>query len=354
MLPLPVTAALSAPRVTPEMAVPCSEPFDSDLWHFSVDWDGSRALLFSDGRGHVTLQDERLRDISEIFPELTASSAGGGHRSLVLDGTLVILGRDGRPELTPLVTRLRAARGANTPRDPFARLAVFLASDLLYLDGEPVMRWPLERRLGTLSEVVPGDGRIQVPENVAGLGCGLAAASAECGLSALLARRRDSPYCPGVAAPHRLRVPLEDRANAIVVGLARRRGEPTSTLLLLAEQSRGKLVFAGAAPASRDGWGRTGVDESVPSGPSGVIQSMPARLLSEITGIRWVASDLVATVRHRGRTEAGTLVNPTVLVLRDDIDPLWCVRRDPVAPPAAVHVGSGFRPTVIVNLPLAD
>jgi hypothetical protein len=64
-------------------------------------------------------------------------------------------------------------------------------------------------------------------------------------------------------------------------------------------------------------------------------------------------SPLIATVDHRGRAADGRLRSAEVVTLRDDIDPAWCIRRDPAPPPPSRPVPArGFRPTVLAALPM--
>jgi hypothetical protein len=62
---------------------------------------------------------------------------------------------------------------------------------------------------------------------------------------------------------------------------------------------------------------------------------------------------LIATVEYRSRGVDGRLRGAEVVTLRDDIDPAWCIRRDPVPPPPSRPVPArGFRPTVLTGLPI--
>jgi hypothetical protein len=68
----------------------------------------------------------------------------------------------------------------------------------------------------------------------------------------------------------------------------------------------------------------------------------------------WLRPVLTATVRHHGRSAGGALVRPTLLAVRDDVDPGWCVQRPAVAGPIERHAGTRFSPTLLMPLPLGD
>ncbi len=344
-LPLQLPAPSPLPgRIRPEQPVPCAEPFDSPDWRFSVEWSGSRALLFAAEGGGARLQAETLADLTPRFPEVAAAGRDVLRRPAVLDGTIAVLDPTGRPDLDALGVRL--ATGAATAGE---LPAVFLVTDVLHMRGTPTMAWELDRRLDTIAGLVESGTTIQVPDHVVARGGALAAAAAGRGLSALLARRAGAPYRPGVASPDRLRIELTPQADCAVVGVEPTRQSPVGRLLL-AEHAGGRLIMAGrvAAPRERriDEWLQRQVRALRVAAPP-VAPDAPAARTT------WLRPQLVATVAHAGRDARGVLREPSLLVVRDDIDPAWCVRRLPQAAPQEGGRAS-FVPTVLVPLPLDD
>ena len=73
-----------------------------------------------------------------------------------------------------------------------------LVFDILHLDGVWLLRTPLEKRRATLKKTLrPGDEVVVVPA-IAGEGRALHDAVSAQGIAGVLARRRTSPYLPGV------------------------------------------------------------------------------------------------------------------------------------------------------------
>jgi len=177
-----------------------------------VDWSGCRALLFASTDGSLRLQGERLNDITDQFPEVATASAALGGRVAVLDGVIAVLDPEGRPDLAALGHRL-----VSGPLG--APVAVYLATDLLHLDGAPSISWPLERRLAALASLVMPDARIQLTEPVYGEGDALADAASQRGLQALLARR-GSTNCGACAHARRVRAASSTRDRSRLVGTA--------------------------------------------------------------------------------------------------------------------------------------
>lgn len=224
--------------------------------------------------------------------------------------------------------------------------AVYLVTDILHLDGESLAARPLLTRLAALGELVPADSRIQVPDHVVGHGHALAAAAAERGLAAMLARRQDAAYLAGMASPLRLRVALSTRRDAVVVGW---RTSGAGVRLLLGDWVLGRLGLVGVAqlddPVSRR-W-LTSVAEPV---PAVAVDDQEAAG----PGVTWIRPRLVAAVEPAASARTRGLPAWRVVALRDDVDPMWCVRRTPVDPPRASSDRPlrPFSPTVLTALPI--
>lgn len=180
--------------VAPMWPVPATDPFDSPDFLFAPTWGGHRVLVFVEpgdqpGAGTVRIVDPSGLDVTARIPELGGVAVRVAARSAVLDAELVVVDARGRADDDALRERL-----AGRPGRPVACL-VF---DLLHLDGRWLLREPLERRLAMLRRVLrPGDEVVAVPA-IAGEGRALHAAVSGQGIAGILARRRASPYLPGV------------------------------------------------------------------------------------------------------------------------------------------------------------
>ncbi|MGA7989350.1 MAG: hypothetical protein WCB51_13235, partial [Candidatus Dormiibacterota bacterium] len=226
--------------------------------------------------------------------------------------------------------------------------AVFLAFDVLHLDGRPATGWTLDRRLDALAGFAGSGDVLQVPDHVRGRGTALAVAASARGLPALLARRATAPYRPGVASPDRLRIPLVEQTTCVIAGIVERRlGAPR---LILGEQVSGRLVFAGQVDGPHDKAVARWLANQAAS------LAVPAAMLEGVQPFdaTWLRPALTASVRHQGRGAGGALLRSSLIAVRDDVDPQWCVRRPSVPAPGYASAGAGFAPTLIVPLPLGD
>ena len=180
--------------IAPMWPTPYPEPFDSSDFLFEPTWGGHRVLVFVEpaehaGDGDVRLVDGAGRELAARLPELAGLGVRVAARSAVLDGELVVVDGRGRADDGALRERL-----AGRPGRPVA-LLVF---DLLHIDGRWLLNQPLDKRRDLLRRVLrPGDEVVMVPA-VEGEGRALYEAVAAQGIAGVLARRRTSPYLPGV------------------------------------------------------------------------------------------------------------------------------------------------------------
>jgi bifunctional non-homologous end joining protein LigD len=181
-------------NVAPMWPTPHPEPFDSPDFLFEPTWGGHRVLAYVEpaeraGDGEVRVVDGTGRELAALLPELAGLAVRVVARSAVLDGELVVVDARGRADDEALRERLAGKPG---------RTVALLVFDLLHLDGRWLLNQPLHKRRDLLGRVLrPGDEVVMVPA-VEGEGRALYDAVAAQGIAGVLARRRASPYLPGV------------------------------------------------------------------------------------------------------------------------------------------------------------
>ncbi len=194
-LSLRLEPALPRPGgVAPMWPTPATDAFDSPDFLFEPTWGGHRVLAFvgpadQAGDGDVRIVDPNGLELVERLPELAGLAVRLAARSAVLDGELVLVDGQGQADDQALRERLSGRPG---------RPVAFLVFDILHLDGRWLLNLPLETRRQHLRAVLrPGDEVVMVPA-IAGEGRALYEAVVAQGIAGVLARRRSSPYLPGV------------------------------------------------------------------------------------------------------------------------------------------------------------
>jgi hypothetical protein len=104
-------------------------------WAREVKWDGMRAQLRFDGR-RVCVRSRPGRNCTAEFPELVELHDTLAGREVILDGELVFLLADGKPDFAAL--RGRLAGPSRRARGPHSGQLAFMAFDVLHLDGRAV------------------------------------------------------------------------------------------------------------------------------------------------------------------------------------------------------------------------
>src|SRR5207245_10903011 len=172
-----------------------------------------------------------------------------------------------------------------------------------------------------------GEGAmVQAPGHVEGRGLAFADAAAERGLTALLARRGDAPYRPGMASPDRLHVALRQRAVCVVAGIEELPDERWE--IVLAEYVAGTLTCSGTVAGPR----HDAVHRWLLAGASGLGAHASAPAGSDDVRARWLRPALAATVAHPRRLPNGRVRRPTLIRAPDDVDEAVCRRPRGVPP----------------------
>jgi ATP-dependent DNA ligase len=181
------------------LAVP-SEPFDAPEYSFEFKWDGIRALATVERSGWRLWGRERA-DYTARYPELEVLRRLP--RGTLVDGELVVLDADGRPDLPRLLRRHGLAdpwRIRQARRWCAVRYVLF---DLLYDAGRNLLHEPLMRRrdvLATLCQRFKA-ADVQFSQGVVGQGRALFAAALAQGHEGVVAKHLASAYRPGRRSP---------------------------------------------------------------------------------------------------------------------------------------------------------
>ncbi|MBA2555890.1 MAG: hypothetical protein H0V12_00845 [Chloroflexi bacterium] len=203
-LSLAIDAAEPLDRLThrfrPMQPTPRDAPFEDPHYFFEPWWPGTRAFV-SHQTGRLTVRIEHLADPLTTFPELVALPDQLSGDGLLLDGTLLVLDSDGRPDADLLRRRLDGTL-------PGAGAAAYVASDLLHVSGTSLQARPFAERRGQLTQLVEDGERCVVSRGVHADGETLAEAVASMGLGEISARHLASRYRPGPAGEAWFRMPV--------------------------------------------------------------------------------------------------------------------------------------------------
>ena len=281
-------------------------------WTYEVKWDGYRTLARKQGR-HVTLLSRNLKDATTLYPVIARGVAKVPADAVLLDGEIVALDERGRPSFQAL-------------HHQAAQTIVYYAFDVLHLNGESLIRRPLEERRAALAPVLDGSPLLR-SDPLPGTPAQIEKALRRLKLEGAVAKRRDSPYEPGRRSTAWLKVKFNQRQEFVVGGF-----KPNATnfeSLLVGYYDRRRLHFAGKLRAGLTPHLRAQIVGvlrerqtarcpfvNLPnSGTSHWGQGITAE---DMKALRWVKPELVVEVSFVEWTRDGLLRHPQFVGVRHD------------------------------------
>ncbi|GAA2228357.1 ATP-dependent DNA ligase [Herbiconiux moechotypicola] len=230
-------------------------------------WDGFRGIVSFDG-DTVEIGSRGAKPLTRYFPELTEALARLLPRRCVLDGEVVVpRGEPGAQRLDwealsqrihPAESRIRKL-AEETP-------ALFVAFDLLSLDGEDLLDWPFERRRDALEEFA---GPLASPLHVTRTTRDVELARTwlerfeGAGLDGVVAKPLAAPYAPGKRTLFKIK--HHRSADVVVLGYrVHKSGAGVGSLLVGLYGENGELYGVGGISAFSDVKRLELVDELAP------------------------------------------------------------------------------------------
>jgi bifunctional non-homologous end joining protein LigD len=309
--------AEAMPTRLPPMLAEIGDRARSDhMYLYEPKLDGYRAIAFVQD-GMVRLQSRRGIDLTVPFPELVADLAEQRVGSMILDGEIVALGRDGRPSFNALQNRagLKSAKEIAQAQDESP--VVFMCFDLLHFAGVNIRQNPYVDRRRYLSQCVLPGPHLQLV-HVSSDAEAMYAAALASGFEGIVAKRKDSQYQPGRRSAAWQKIKAVRSAEFVVGGYTQGQGARNSLgALLLGYWQGDELKFAGHVGSGLD---EAGVERLGKRFATLTTRKRPfARQPPLHRPTTWLEPELVAEVKFAGWTPDGHLRAPVFLRLRDDL-----------------------------------
>jgi bifunctional non-homologous end joining protein LigD len=317
-----------------------------DAWAYELKWDGVRAFAhLSDGEARIV--SRRGEELTPRYPELASMAAEADIDDAVLDGEIVAFDDDGRPSFSRLQLRMGLTKEGVIRRRVSEAPVTFIAFDLLWLDGMPLLDEPYQERRRLLDGLGFDGPSWQAPRNHLGDGEALLDLVRERRLEGVVAKRLSSPYRPGRRSTEWLKVKVRRRQEVVIGGYMPGEGGRTGRV--------GSLLvgYWDATPDEADSLGRpqrlvygggvgTGFTQNTLDELSAALEPLrretsPFELgwdpavkyagrVRERGPLVWVEPQLVCEVEFTEWTHEDTLRAAAFKGLRDDKDPREVVR----------------------------
>jgi bifunctional non-homologous end joining protein LigD len=312
--------------IKPMLAVPGALPgAGRHEWAAEMKWDGVRAVAYVRG-SKVRLFSRNDRDVSVSYPELQIL-AEALDQDVVLDGEIVAMDDDGRPNFGLLQSRMHVVEPAKVGKLRSLVPINYLLFDVVRIDGHLLLHLPYAKRRELLENLdVTGD-QVAVPPAFEGDLAHAMQASLETGLEGIVCKRLDSIYTPGRRSHAWVKVKHQRMQEVIIIGwepgAGRRAGEVGA--LLLGVHVDAQLRYAGQVG--------TGFTDRVLTDLRRRLEPLAVAACpvddvprEQARSARWVRPELVGEVVFGEWTRDNRLRHPSWRGLRFDKSPADVVR----------------------------
>jgi bifunctional non-homologous end joining protein LigD len=299
------------------LAVPGREPVHGDAWAYEGKWDGVRAIGHIDAEG-IRLMSRNGNDITVAYPEIGPLAAAVGVAQAIVDGELIAT-EAGRPSFSALQPRMHQ-------RDPtlIARLArevpvTYVIFDLLALEDRSLLTLPYDERRRVLEALeLEGPAWRTPPAWTDTTLDAMLDATRASGLEGVIAKRRNSPYRPGVRSDAWRKFKHGSAQEFVVGGWTAGQGARHGELgaLLVGHHDADGLRYAGKVGTGFDRRGRARlvalfVERARATSP--FVDDVPGH-----DDVHWVDPEIVVDVSFGEWTTTGHLRHPVYRGLRND------------------------------------
>ena len=327
-------------KIKPMLATAVNKPFNDNKWDFEIKWDGVRAILFyHKSRNILEIRSRTNKSIIHRYPEIIdaikTSPIIRCKDSVVLDGEIVVLDKQGHPDFQSHQTRMNVENSLDIHHLSNEIPATFYIFDILHLDGKSLEALEFWKRREVLSRALALNldqnvGQvIRISEYFDGNGIGLFENIRALNLEGILAKDKQSRYLQGARTTDWLKIKNIQTQDCVVIGYTPGEGNRKGYFgsLLLAVCDRGEYVFVGHSGSGFDFQQIVAIFNKLQK----VITSESPVSYIPYTNRDpvWVRPHLVVEVKFDGWTKDKIMRAPIFLMVRDDKKPQECTLEKP-------------------------
>lgn len=291
-------------RVRPMLATLTGKPFNTIGWVYEEKYDGDRIIAYKDGP-RVHLLSRKGEDRTDRFPGITAAIRNLKSETLLLDGEVVVLDKQG-------VSRFQLLQqGGEKP--------AYMVFDCLFHEGKDLRREPLSTRRAEMEKSIGSSHVLLASHRLAVNGLEAFRIAPRRGYEGLVAKDLSSPYLEERSNKW-LKVKIRQEDEFVIGGFTEPGGSRKhfGALLLGAYKGR-QLHYVGKVG--------TGFSRNTLTLLSKKFQTFMRTQSSFVDlpsekGTTFLAPKLVAQISFQEWTQDRKLRQPVYLGLRDDKDPL--------------------------------
>jgi bifunctional non-homologous end joining protein LigD len=305
---------IASGSIQPMLCQTADAAFSSKDWLFELKWDGFRMMAYG-GAGQATLRYRSGLDPTDRYPELTSALRALPIPELILDGEIVALDGEGKPDFHKLGARAQIHRTSEVARAAMAQPVTYMVFDLLGAAGHDLRNLPLIERKALLEKILPKVGPLRFSEHIPEHGEALLEQVVARGMEGVVAKKATSVY-RSKRSNDWLKLKKDPEADFAVCGYTPPKGTRTGLgALHLCVRVDSQWVWAGKVG--------TGFDDKLLAQLTAELSAKPRWKPTfprpEASGdALWIEPELVVQVRYREWPEGSSLRFPVFERLRRD------------------------------------
>jgi bifunctional non-homologous end joining protein LigD len=227
----------------PMLAQTADAPFNSKDWIFEIKWDGIRAISYVDNE--VSIRSRNDKEMKQNFPEIVDELKTLA-KNVVLDGEIVVI-KEGKADFQSVIQRARATRSHEIEVEAQRNPATYVVFDMIEKEGQPLLELPLIQRKKSLEQSLRDGSHVSLSLFVEKEGKAYYEAALKKGVEGIMAKKKDSPYIPGVRSYNWLKIKKLATCDCVIFGYTRGEGSRRETFgsLVLGLYEGEKPVYVG-------------------------------------------------------------------------------------------------------------
>ena len=287
-----------------------TQPFDDENYIYELKLDGIRCLAYIDSKS-VVLQNKRHKDVTAIYPELSQMSKCVKRR-VILDGELVVLNKDGKPDFYALQRRSLMTDSFKIGLAAKSNPVQFVAYDIIYYDGKDLTDKPLMERKEILTMAINEGNNLAISRYIEKNGIAFFELAKAQELEGIVAKRKDGQYHIGKRTRDWLKIKVMQDEDLLILGYQPDEHGEVKDLILGYYDDDGKLqcrgkVYLGISKEERSIIAQFAKTNTVKN-----------PWFPKYKNAVWLKPQLIGTAHFMRETESGGMRQPVWKGLRTD------------------------------------
>jgi len=302
----------------PMLAKSTERAFTSKDWIFEIKWDGIRAISYVDHE--LRMLSRNGKDLKFNFPELEELKTLTSN--VVLDGEIVVM-KEGRADFQTLLERANSTNPRDIEYMAGKFPATYVVFDILEKDGTPLIAASLLERKRILAEHLKEGTNVVLSRFVEKDGEAYYEAAVRKGIEGIMAKKKTSPYEPGVRSGNWLKIKKITLCDCVIFGYTKGEGirQATFGALIIGLYDKDKPVFVGKVGT---GFSESTMESLLKAFEPLEVKEKTLESVEVPEEVTWLKPELVCEVGYQSVTKDGKLRMARFRMLRVDKKPFEC------------------------------